>query len=260
MKTTSATFDDSIARWTHEQNMPWGRLKYKLTQSNLAKHLGSGPLRILDAGGGNGLDSIPLAEQGHTVDLVDFSREMLSDARKRSAQSSAGTRIAFHHADLANIPDILRGRVFDVALCHNVVQYVDDVPALLKDLATLVKVGGLLSVISINRYSVPYHAAFLRDDLTDALAKLETRSVKAYLFDATLATFTVEEICAMLRDAGCTVEQDYGIRCMCDYWGDIERKSRPVEFEQIEQLEFALTDKYPYKLLARYVQVIARKA
>lgn len=30
-------------------------------------------------------------------------------------------------------------------------------------------------------------------------------------------------------------------------------------FAQIEQLEFALTNRHPYKLLARYFQIIARK-
>jgi hypothetical protein len=63
----------------------------------------------------------------------------------------------------------------------------------------------------------------------------------------------------LLRDAGCHIEQDYGVRCVCDYWGDNERKSQPEIFEQLERLEFALTDKYPYKLLARYFQVVARK-
>ena len=63
----------------------------------------------------------------------------------------------------------------------------------------------------------------------------------------------------MLVSLGCAIEGDYGIRCMCDYWGDNERKSDPAIFEQIEELEFALTAKHPYKLLARNLQVIARK-
>jgi len=46
---------------------------------------------------------------------------------------------------------------------------------------------------------------------------------------------------------------------MCDYWGDNARKSDPATFEQIERLDFALTDLYPYKLLARYFQVVGRR-
>jgi S-adenosylmethionine-dependent methyltransferase len=79
MSTSATTFDGNIARWKQEMNFPWGKLKYKLVQANLARHLGQNQLRILDAGGGNGLDSIPLAAQGHIVDIVDYSQEMLAD-------------------------------------------------------------------------------------------------------------------------------------------------------------------------------------
>ena len=61
MPATPTAFDNHIEQWIEEQGKPWGSLRYKLTQANLAKHLSAGPLRILDAGGGNGLDSIPLA-------------------------------------------------------------------------------------------------------------------------------------------------------------------------------------------------------
>ena len=53
---------------------------------------------------------------------------------------------------------------------------------------------------------------------------------------------------------------DYGIRCMFDYWGDNVRKSAPETIEQLRRLEFALTDRHPYKLLARYFQIVGRKA
>ena len=239
--------------------MPWSRLKYRLAQSNLARHLGAGSFRILDAGGGNGLSSIPLAEQGHSVDIVDYSTEMLADAGHRVAQTSTTGRVTLHRADLSEVSQLFKGQLFDVVLCHNVMQYVTDVPGLFRDLISLLKPGGLISLIGVNRYSIPYDAAFKRGDLADALAKLDARSVKAYIFDATFTAYTGEEVGAMLREAGCVVEQDYGIRCICDYWGNNELKFQPEVFERIERLEFALTDKHPYKLLARYFQVIARK-
>ncbi len=36
-------------------------------------------------------------------------------------------------------------------------------------------------------------------------------------------------------------------------------KSDPAFFAQLERLEYAMSDKYPYHLLARYFQVIGRK-
>jgi S-adenosylmethionine-dependent methyltransferase len=116
-----------------------------------------------------------------------------------------------------------------------------------------------MSLISINRYSQSYHAAFLRGDLAEALSQLDARDMKAHIFDTVMTNYSVEEIGDMLNHIGCPIEQDYGLRCLCDYWGDNERKLDPAIFEQLERLEYALTDRYPYKLLARYYQIIACK-
>ena len=58
---TTSPFDQAMLRWTDEQQAPWSQLKYALTRANLQRHISSIPLRVLDAGGGNGLDAIPLA-------------------------------------------------------------------------------------------------------------------------------------------------------------------------------------------------------
>ena len=259
MKTTSTTFDNSMPQWIKEQNQPWGRLKYKMAQANLAKHLSEGPLQILDAGGGNGYDSIPMALQGHHVDIVDYSTEMLALARAQAAETNTTERIATHQAELGDIRSLFEAGRFDLVLCHNVVSYVDDVLALFRDLTALLKAGGLVSIIGLNRYSIPYHAAFLKGDLEDARARIDAREFRANIFDATVTCYSADEISALLRDAGCRIEHDYGIRCICDYWGDNERKADPQVFAQIEALEFALADKHPYKLLARFFHIIARK-
>jgi S-adenosylmethionine-dependent methyltransferase len=260
MTTRPATFDKSIAQWLDEQERPWGRLRYKLIQANLARHLErAGPLRVLDAGGGNGHDALWLAEQGHTVDLVDYSKQMLEVAASRAAEAGLAQQIRVCQADLLGFPDLYKAASFDVVLCHQVLQYVEDARGLCASLVAALKPGGIVSLVTMNRYSIPYHAAFLRGDLAEALAQVDARTTRAYIFDAVLMYFSTDEIIAMLTDLGCVIEGDYGIRCMCDYWGDIDRKSDPAVFEQIERLEFALTDKFPYKLLARNLQVIARK-
>ena len=49
------------------------------------------------------------------------------------------------------------------------------------------------------------------------------------------------------------------MRCVCDYIPGNEIKSDPAFFAYLERLEYAMSDKYPYYLLARFFQVIARK-
>jgi len=63
----------------------------------------------------------------------------------------------------------------------------------------------------------------------------------------------------LLTSHGYRVAAYYGIRCLCDYWGDNTRKADPATFADLQRLEFALTDRHPYNLLARYLHIVAAK-
>ncbi len=49
MPTPATIFNNSIDRWIAEGHTPWGRLRDAVTLANLRRHLGPGPLDILDA-------------------------------------------------------------------------------------------------------------------------------------------------------------------------------------------------------------------
>ena len=185
---------------------------------------------------------------------------MLADAQSHVDRERLGQRVRTHLSDIRNISNLFSEPQFDLILCHNVLQYMEDVPLLLRELAGLLKPAGSISIISINRYSTPYHAAFLDGDLAGARVRLEVRASTTKIFDTMITSYSAEEINRLLADTGILSQGDYGIRCICDYWGDNERKSDPAIFAELERLEFALTDQHPYKLLARYFQVIGRKA
>jgi S-adenosylmethionine-dependent methyltransferase len=259
MPTHASVFDSSMDRWRAEQRMPWSQIKYAVTQANLQRHVAGAALHVLDAGGGNGLDSLPLAAAGHHVTIVDYSAAMLAEAARNAEAAQAHERVVTRQADLLALPELFPQPCFDLVLCHNVLQYVDDMPALLAALAAPLRPGGWLSIVSINRYSAPYMATFWRGDPAEAYNKLDTRSETAVIFGANMNQHTAEEIAARLPAACCADMHDYGLLCICGYWTDNQRKSDPTIFAQLEQLELALTDRHPYKLLARYFQIIARK-
>src|SRR5512147_598920 len=105
--TTSATvFDSHFEQWIKEQGMPWNVLRSKLIRANLARHLGAGTLHILDAGGGNGVDSLPLAQQGHFIEIVDYSEQMLADAVRRAEQADLQARLVVHQANVQDVGDL----------------------------------------------------------------------------------------------------------------------------------------------------------
>ena len=59
---------------------------------------------------------------------------------------------------------------------------------------------------------------------------------------------------------GFNLESHYGIRCMYNYWGSNEQKQEADVYEKLKKLEFALTNRDPYKQTARLFQLILRKS
>lgn len=255
----SSTFDRQMEHWRSEQKLPWYRIMRRQIQVNLAAHLAGGALQILDAGGGNGLDALPLAEEGRHVLLVDYSAAMLADAQEQAAAGGLRDRVQVRQAEVEGIGELLAGETFDAILCHNVIQYLDDAPALLRQLVGLLRPGGLLSLVSMNRYSAAYAALLLHGDLDAAAAAIDTHTARTIIFDAALTVYSAEEAAAMLTEAGLAVVADYGLLGITAYWREDERKHDPAVFAQLEALELALMDKEPYKRLARSFQLIARK-
>ena|GEM_PF-4804543 len=74
-----------------------------------------------------------------------------------------------------------------------------------------------------------------------------------------MTLFIADEVIAMLEGQRFTVVAHVGIRCICDYWGTNDEKQRPEVMIQIEALERRLMHARPYKDIARYYQVLARR-
>lgn len=167
--------------------------------------------------------------------------------------------MTFTHADVAALPDLFPEPAFDVVLCHNVIQYVDDLDVTIQAVCHPLRAGGIVSLMSVNRHSDPYRTAIREMDVAAAYAQLDTETTVARLFGLTVHRYAAEDMIGPLEAAGCVVVGRYGVRCVSDYILDNERKAEPIFYEQLERLEHALTDRYPYNLLARFFQVIARK-
>ncbi|MGA5436871.1 class I SAM-dependent methyltransferase [Streptomyces cellulosae] len=149
-------FDTATTTWQEYQDAPWGRLRYSIAEANLARHLdglGDGPLRILDLAGGDGGGAMRLAARGHHVTIVDHAPAMLSAATERASAGGLTELITCVQADVAALPADLATGQFDVVLCHNLLQYMDDAPGTLATALAPLKDGGLFSVMAINRHS-----------------------------------------------------------------------------------------------------------
>jgi S-adenosylmethionine-dependent methyltransferase len=246
-----------MTNWKKWQDAPWGRLRYTVAEANLLRHLdglGEGSLRVLDLAGGDGGDAVRLAARGHHVTVVDHAPAMLA-----AAAGGLTELITCVQADVAELPrELLDGR-FDMVLCHNLLQYVDDIPGTLTAALAPLRAEGLLSVMAVNRHAAPLAIAVRGMDPAAALAALDTDQARTETFDSALTLHTAEEVVPVLHDLGCRDIAHYGIRGFCDYITDDERKHDPTFFADLERLELATTARAPYMHTARLFQITAWK-
>ncbi|MCB8948228.1 MAG: methyltransferase domain-containing protein [Ardenticatenaceae bacterium] len=256
MKPKAQNFDEGFAQWQDYQQAPWGKLRYRVAQANLRQHLPSPPARLLDLGGGNGLDAIPLVKLGYTAILIDFSPEMVAQGQKLAAQEQVSDQISFQVGDATQF---VADEQFDIILCHNLLQYVEDVTAVLKNIYHSLRPGGIFSFIITNPHTETLAYALRDYDLAAAQENLSKSTKYVETFDTHIQRYTDDELKNMLQDCGFTLLEQYGIRAICDFMADNERKFNPDFYEQLEQLELAVSNKHPYKLLARFYHFVCRK-
>ena len=254
----STEFDARIREWEEWAGSPWGRIRFAVVRHTLQRTFNeSAPLRILDVGGGDGRDAVPLAGLGHQVTVLDTSKAMLVLAGERALAAGVGDRVR----TLTGSIDDLDGwgeREFDAVLCHFLVHYRSDTDADVRRLAAALRPGGLLSLIAPN--PVAYVTGKLvREGPAAALAEVEAESAHAATFDSQVRKVADVEARVALESAGCEVLAQYGGRCATDLLADNAPKYDPAYFADLERLELVLCDREPFNRLGQFWQVIARR-
>jgi SAM-dependent methyltransferase len=108
-------------------------------------------VEVLDIGGGTGGFAVPLAELGYPVTVVDPSPDALAALERRAAETGTQSMIRAIQGDAADVVELLGPRSVDVVLCHSVLEVVDDPEAALSATATVLRPGGVASILAANR-------------------------------------------------------------------------------------------------------------
>lgn len=148
---------------------PWGKIFYELVWHNLECK----GKRILDFGSGFGYTANHLAKANEVI-AVEPNEEMLQHAFKENKyQQINGDILA-----LKNMPD----NSFDVILCHNVMEYVDNRKEILTEFNRLLKDDGFISVIKHNKAGKIMQKAVFEYNVDDAMKLLENENVESVNF------------------------------------------------------------------------------
>jgi S-adenosylmethionine-dependent methyltransferase len=241
-----------VAAFARYQDTAASRLRYEQAQRNLEKlhHLGR-PLRVLDAGGGNGINAAFLLTLGHAVTLYDSNPAMLGEFHARLADARERERCEVVEGLLEDVVERTAGRQFDLVLCHHVIEYMDDAARLLRALRSLAAPGAELSLVTLNPVSEVVRAIIFQKDARLASTRLDDLTYDARWFGkARLHAW--EELVAWAEGAGWMLHDFRGIRVFADYM--LKSEDTGAIPADLLALEDSVAGRDPYRRFGRYLQ------
>ena len=254
-------FQTGAAKYAAYLETPEGKLRLDLAFANLQDSLpqATRQLRALDIGCGTGALAVRLARLGLHVTLLDESLQMLDFAQRAAQAAGVTERIALKHGDAAEFANLFQAASFDLILCHNVLEYVDDPCAVLRGAARALRdPSSIISILVRNQAGEVLKAAIKDGDLTAAEHSLSAEWGNESLYGGRVRLFTAESLQAMLLESPLAVTAERGVRVLSDYLPPTV--SRNDEYERILQLERKLGRRPEFARVARYTHCLAHRA
>lgn len=190
----------------------WSQL-HELSESRRSE-LGR-PLRVLDLGGGTGGLAVALAEQGHTVTVVDPNADALASLARRAEESDAADRVSAVQEDADTFAGSIAAGSIDLLCCHGVLEYVEDPEATLSRIAQVLAPGGHLSLVTTQRVAAVLARAVAGrfDQATAALTNPDGRWGDD---DPMPRRFDRADVVEMLGRTGFSTLEAHGVRIFSD--------------------------------------------
>jgi S-adenosylmethionine-dependent methyltransferase len=240
---------------------PEGRLRSDLAFANLHDFLplqAEQPLRALDLGCGTGATAVRLARLGIHVTALDCSPEMLDIAQRAAREAGVAEKIVLKHGEAAQLASLFPGRSFDVILCHNILEYLNDPGVVLRVAAQgLRDSSSILSVLARRQAGEVLKAAIRAGDLDAAENSLTAEWGQDSLYGGRVRLFRADSMQCMLKAASLAMIAERGVRVVSDYLPP--SVSRDSEYQRILELECKLGMRPEFAAVARYTHCLARR-
>jgi S-adenosylmethionine-dependent methyltransferase len=254
-------FRAGAAKYAAYLETPEGQLRLDLVFANLQDFLplATGSLLALDLGCGTGAMAVRLARLGFRVTLLDESLAMLELAKRAAEEAGVTERIALQHGNAAQMADLFEVGSFDVILCHNLLEYVEDPGGVLRSAARALRdSSSLLSVLVRNQAGEVFKAAIHDGDLAATERNLTAKWGHESLYGGRVRLLAADSLHSMLAAASLLVTAQRGVRVISDYLPP--KVSRKDEYARILGLERRLGGRPEFAAVARYTHCLAHRA
>ncbi|MBU2976952.1 methyltransferase domain-containing protein [Alteromonas sp. C1M14] len=249
MKETDQIFDGIADKFVKNiYGTTKGKLRHLLLLEALKETVATAsPLNIADVGGGSGIMTKAMAEEGHHVTLFDASEDILTIAREY----------------LQNVPNvtITPGEIqalttlssFDLLICHAVLEWLAAPLEAISLFYDQMQPGSYLSLSFFNKDAALFSNALYGN--FDYIAK--GMKVKNQVRLNPTNPLKPKAVIEHAQGAGFVVEKMAGIRCFHDYMKD--KSFDDQQFKQLVELERRYMFQAPYYWLGKYFYLLLKK-
>jgi ubiquinone/menaquinone biosynthesis C-methylase UbiE len=222
---------------------------------------------ILDAGGGTGRWTRPLAKMGYRVVLCDISSGMLAQAEKKLREENLLDKVEIRVEDIASLS--FETERFEFVMCEDgPFSITPDTEKAATELVRVLKRGGIIWTGGVGRYSVVLRELTTDPEKTLKLARGEYHYVQYKGGPARV--FTPQELEELFRKNGVTMERMYGYRIATQLFppGYEEKDGRMVKtgptysesfINKVAEIELLLSEEPSLLGMAEYIQIVGRK-
>ena len=222
---------------------------------------------VLDAAGGTGRWSIPIAEKGLDVVLVDISDGMLNVARKKIREAGFENKVTTKQCDITELeyPD----GTFDLVFCEHALVFIEDQHKAVRELSRVLKDECPLIISCPNKYTGIISC--LRHDFPqhiDMAMSLMDNSFKIPIDDERklkgIATYSLSprQLRDMLEENGLEVKKMVGkvmtMHGLPETFLNEENLSDDL-LKKLLEIEFGLCEEEDALGLAAHIQAVAYK-
>ena len=222
----------------------WERLFKKIVWKQLGDMEGK---KILDFGSGEGITANHFAEK-NDVTAIEPSKEMLSNAWKDYEYTQIVGDV--------NALSAFKNETFDMIICHNVLEYIDDKAAVIKALARVLKKDGIIFIVKHNRAGRVMQMAVLLDDFEKANEILDGKDSTASKF-GTIRYYEDNDITKW--EPQITISDILGIRTFWDLQQNQQKHGDEAWQEKMLQLELKVSQMREYKNIAFFHHLLLKK-
>ncbi len=222
----------------------WERLFKEIVWEQLGDIEGK---KILDFGSGEGITANHYARKNDVI-AIEPSMVMLSNAWKDYKYTQIVGDV--------NALSAFKNETFDMIICHNVLEYINDKENVIKALARVLKKDGVMSIVKHNRAGRVMQMAVLLDDFKRANDILDGENSTASKF-GTIKYYEDNDITKW--EPQLTISNILGIRTFWDLQQNQQKHENETWQKKMIQLELRVSQIQEYKNIAFFHHLLLKK-